>query len=86
MPHTRHVSPRNNDVLLLVGTMKGAFILRSKRARESWDVGGPYFPGSAVYARSCLSGTIQCSCGLNQGAGDRLQANYRFGYLRPCPP
>jgi BNR/Asp-box repeat. len=30
--------------------MKGAFILRANKKRESWDVGGPYFPGSAVYA------------------------------------
>lgn len=50
MPVTRDVSPRNGDVLLLVGTMKGAFILRANKKRESWDVGGPYFPGSAVYA------------------------------------
>jgi photosystem II stability/assembly factor-like uncharacterized protein len=50
MPDVRHVKPRNNDILLLVGTMKGAFILRSNRAREEWEVGGPYFPGSAVYA------------------------------------
>lgn len=50
MPVTRHVTPRNGDVLLLVGTMKGAFILRSNKKREKWDMGGPYFPGSAVYA------------------------------------
>jgi photosystem II stability/assembly factor-like uncharacterized protein len=37
-------------MLLLVGTMKGAFILRTDRTRTAWDVGGPYFPGSAVYA------------------------------------
>jgi hypothetical protein len=30
--------------------MKGAFILRSGASRERWEVGGPYFPGSAVYA------------------------------------
>ncbi len=50
MPDTRHVTPRNGDVLVLVGTMKGAFILRANDARRKWDVGGPYFPGSAVYA------------------------------------
>ena len=37
-------------MLLLVGTMKGAFILRSDASRRHWDLGGPYFPGSAVYA------------------------------------
>jgi len=30
--------------------MKGAFILRSDNARENWDLGGPYFPGRAIYA------------------------------------
>jgi photosystem II stability/assembly factor-like uncharacterized protein len=50
MPETRNVTPRSGDVLLLVGTMKGAFVLRANAARKKWDVGGPYFPGSAVYA------------------------------------
>jgi photosystem II stability/assembly factor-like uncharacterized protein len=50
MPVTRHVSPGKGDVVLLVGTMKGAFVLRADARRRSWEVGGPYFPGSAVYA------------------------------------
>jgi photosystem II stability/assembly factor-like uncharacterized protein len=50
MPDTHHITPRNGDVLVLVGTMKGAFILRSDQKRQTWEIGGPYFPGSAVYA------------------------------------
>jgi hypothetical protein len=50
MPDTHHITPRDGDVLVLVGTMKGAFILRSDQGRETWEIGGPYFPGSAVYA------------------------------------
>ena len=50
MPTITHVSPNGGDVLLLVGTMKGAFILRAGRSRTGWEVGGPYFPGHAVYA------------------------------------
>jgi photosystem II stability/assembly factor-like uncharacterized protein len=50
MPVTRHVSPQPGGVLLLVGTMKGAFLASSDKNRRSWEVGGPYFPGSAVYA------------------------------------
>ena len=50
MPATTHVSPSTGDVILLVGTMKGAFILRADQLRRRWDVGGPYFPGNAVYA------------------------------------
>jgi hypothetical protein len=50
MAQVRHASVRDGDVLLLVGTMKGAFVLRADAARRKWDVGGPYFPGMAVYA------------------------------------
>jgi tRNA A-37 threonylcarbamoyl transferase component Bud32 len=45
----RHVNVKDGDVLLLVGTMKGAFLLRSNRNRAKWDVIGPAFHGQAVY-------------------------------------
>ena len=50
MPEIQHITPRNGDLLVLVGTMKGAFIFRSDKARGTWEMGGPYFAGSAVYA------------------------------------
>jgi len=50
MPETNHVTPKSGDQLLLVGTMKGAFILKSDGNRKNWEVGGPYFPGRAIYA------------------------------------
>ena len=50
MPVTRKIRVRDGDALVLVGTMKGAFLLRSDRSRRSWDVGGPHFPGEPVYA------------------------------------
>src|SRR2546430_1812287 len=50
MPETRHIDAQPGDVLLLVGTMKGAFLLRADRKRARWEMGGPYFPGSVVYA------------------------------------
>ena len=50
MVQVRHLSVKDGDVLLLVGTMKGAFLLRSGSARTRWEVGGPYFPGQSVYA------------------------------------
>lgn len=46
----RHVRVRRGDFLLLVGTTKGAFFLRSNAQRTRWEVGGPYFHGQAVYA------------------------------------
>jgi len=47
---TRNVPVKDGDVLVLVGTMKGAFLLRSGGARKRWELGGPYFPGQSVYA------------------------------------
>jgi len=50
MPEITHIDANSGDVLLLVGTMKGAFLLRSNAERADWTVGGPYFPGRAIYA------------------------------------
>jgi serine/threonine protein kinase/photosystem II stability/assembly factor-like uncharacterized protein len=46
----RHLPVKKRDVLLLVGTTKGAFILRSNAQRRRWEVGGPYFHGHNVFA------------------------------------
>ena len=46
----QHVPVRKGDFLLLVGTTKGAFLLRSNAQRNRWKIGGPYFHGQAVYA------------------------------------
>ncbi len=46
----RHLNVKNGDLLLLVGTTKGAFLLRSNAQRSRWDVAGPYFHGQAIYA------------------------------------
>lgn len=49
--HTvRHVPVSRRDAVLLLGTAKGAFILRSKVGRRRWETGGPYFHGHNVYA------------------------------------
>lgn len=50
MPKVKHVSAKNGDVIVLVGTMKGAFVLHSNKSRKKWDVGGPYSIGAPVYA------------------------------------
>lgn len=41
--------PREGDTLLLVGTMKGAFLFWSAD-RKTWHAGGPHFRGETVYA------------------------------------
>lgn len=37
------------EVRVLVGTRKGAFILRSNEQRQDWSVEGPLFPGWEIY-------------------------------------
>ncbi len=50
MVATRHVSVRDGDVLVLIGTLKGLFFLRSNARRSDWEIGGPHFPGHSVYS------------------------------------
>lgn len=51
MPETPSgLASREGDVLLLVGTTKGAFLVRSDGARREWEVDGPHFAGEEVYA------------------------------------
>src|SRR6516165_3175703 len=38
-----HLDIKNGDVLLLLGTTKGAFLAKSRSDRKHWDVAGPYF-------------------------------------------
>jgi serine/threonine protein kinase len=46
-----HLRVKEGDVLLLIGTIKGAFLLRSTTLdRCRWDVAGPYFHGQSIYA------------------------------------
>ena len=50
MHSVQHAQVKKGDSLLLLGTTKGAFILRSNSQRRRWEVGGPYFHGHNVYA------------------------------------
>ena len=43
------------DTLVLVGTSKGLFTLRSGDGRNHFEVSGPTFPGEEVYA-TCIDG------------------------------
>ena len=42
--------PAAGDVLVLVGTMKGAFLFRAGRERREWEMAGPWFQGEPIYA------------------------------------
>jgi hypothetical protein len=50
MPPTQTTAAPRGDVLVLVGTMKGAFLVWGDADREHWRVEGPHFRGEAVYA------------------------------------
>jgi photosystem II stability/assembly factor-like uncharacterized protein len=41
---------QDKEVLLLVGTMKGAFFFRSDASRRKWTMDGPHFRGESVYS------------------------------------
>ena len=43
-------SARSGDVVLMVGTLKGAFLFASDASRKKWTSDGPHFPGEEVYA------------------------------------
>ncbi len=50
MTEPAKASAEKGEVLVMVGTMKGAFFLRSDSSRENWRIDGPHFPGESVYA------------------------------------
>ena len=50
MPATRELRVRQGQVLLMVGTIKGVFLFASNTSRQKWEMGGPHFAGSPVYA------------------------------------
>lgn len=46
----RPLQVTGGDVLLLIGTTKGAFLARSPAGKGPWQLGGPHFAGHPVYA------------------------------------
>lgn len=49
-PPPAGLDANEGDVVLMVGTTKGAFLYHSDGSRRDWDVEGPHFPGEEVYA------------------------------------
>ncbi|MGH9199679.1 MAG: serine/threonine-protein kinase [Vicinamibacterales bacterium] len=77
----RHLRVSNTDVLLLIGTTKGAFLLRSTKQRSRWEVAGPYFHGHAVYAMAYDSrgGRHRLWASTNNFWGTFLRSSDDFG-------
>jgi hypothetical protein len=47
---TKGSGAASGDVLLMVGTTKGAFLFTAEGDRKAWRMDGPHFPGEEVYA------------------------------------
>jgi photosystem II stability/assembly factor-like uncharacterized protein len=50
MPRAKSKSASDGDVVILVGTQKGAFLVWSDPSRDKWRIDGPHFPGESVYS------------------------------------
>jgi photosystem II stability/assembly factor-like uncharacterized protein len=75
-------STRDRSVHLLVGTMKGAFVLRSDESRKKWKVDGPHFRGFAIYAmlHDKRNGRNRIFAGANNSfIGSALRTSDDFG-------
>ena len=46
---TQNLNANKGDVVLLIGTKKGAFILSGTPERKKWSVSGPHCKGGDVY-------------------------------------
>lgn len=84
----RKARPKNGDVLLLVGTVKGAFIFRSNAKRSRWTMEGPHFPGESVYAlaydeRGGRHRTLAAARSFQWGSTVRLSDDYGATWSSP---
>ena len=84
----QHIRVKKNDFVLLVGTSKGAFILRSNQQRRRWDVGGPYFHGQSVYALAydARAGRHRIWASTSSFWGTMLRSSDDFGKTWTNPP
>ncbi|MDQ6886008.1 MAG: exo-alpha-sialidase [Gemmatimonadota bacterium] len=76
------------DVLVLVGTMKGAFIFSSDKSRKRWKVDGPHFPGESVYAvahdeRGGRRRTLMATRSFHWGSTIRLSDDFGKTWTGP---
>ena len=47
---SEHLDVQSGEILVAVGTMKGAFLFAGDPGRGRWRSSGPYFRGEQVYA------------------------------------
>jgi len=81
------LQPSPGDTLVLVGTVKGAFIL-SSGDRNDWTLHGPFFPGESVYAmaydeRGGRTRTLAATRSFHWGSTIRLSDDYGATWSGP---
>jgi hypothetical protein len=54
METAERIAPQSGDLILMVGTVKGAFIFHSNSRRGQFRIAGPYFKGQAVFSAAYL--------------------------------
>jgi hypothetical protein len=54
METVERITPNSGDLILTVGTVKGAFIFHSDRSRRKFQIAGPYFKGLEVFSTAFL--------------------------------
>jgi photosystem II stability/assembly factor-like uncharacterized protein len=79
---------KSGDVLLLVGTTKGAFLVSSDASRKQWNVDGPHFAGESVYAvahdqRAGRSRTLVAAQSNHWGSTIRLSDDFGKSWTGP---
>ena len=84
----RNRPPNDGDVLLLVGTVKGAFIFSSDAKRRQWAIDGPHFPGESVYAlaydeRGGRRRTLAATRSFHWGSSIRLSDDFGATWSGP---
>jgi hypothetical protein len=57
MDNNIQLSPKTGDLLVMVGTVKGAFIFHSDAARREFQMSGPHFPGQSVWSAAYIRPT-----------------------------
>jgi hypothetical protein len=48
------ISPQSGDLILMIGTVKGAFLFHSDHKRNQFRIAGPYFKGQEVFSTAYL--------------------------------
>ena len=54
MEKVEQITPHSGDIILMVGTVKGAFIFHGDRSRREFHLAGPYFKGQEVFSAAYL--------------------------------